>query len=183
MARSQQLSLATACVLVALTLQSAAARPEYVEMLPNGANTGVEALGHTNHIGGGSLTAFGEDFAVAGHKWTKALCEKDSDGDGQTNGQELGDPCCAWTLKTYQRVEWIKGVSSPADATKTSDPALWVKINCTTVNADSVSTTAPKSAPTPSLASGAATSSKQSPAGGRSAAILSAVLVAVAVFW
>jgi len=25
------------------------------------------------------------------------LCEKDSDGDGQTNGYELGDPTCMWT--------------------------------------------------------------------------------------
>eukprot|EP00936_MAST-01D_sp_MAST-1D-sp1_P001200 g1200.t1 len=31
-----------------------------------------------------------------GFKWTKALCETDSDGDGLTNGQELGDPCCTW---------------------------------------------------------------------------------------
>ncbi|KAF1327920.1 hypothetical protein FI667_g7263, partial [Globisporangium splendens] len=182
MARSHKLILATAGVLVALILQSAAARPEFVEMIPNGANTGVEALGHTNRIGGGSLTAFGEDFAAAGHKWTKALCEKDSDGDGQTNGQELGDPCCAWTLKTYQRVEWIKGVSSPADVAKTSDPALWVNINCTIMNADSVSTISPKSVPTPSPTSGAGESSKLSTTGGRNAALLSAALAAVAVF-
>ena len=25
------------------------------------------------------------------------LCRKDSDGDGRTNGQELGDPGCVWT--------------------------------------------------------------------------------------
>ena len=24
------------------------------------------------------------------------MCEKDSDGDGWTNGQELGDPDCTW---------------------------------------------------------------------------------------
>jgi len=25
------------------------------------------------------------------------LCAKDSDGDGMTNGEELGDPNCVWT--------------------------------------------------------------------------------------
>ena len=33
--------------------------------------------------------AFGLDFAAAGHAWTRALCEKDSDGDGFSNGVEL----------------------------------------------------------------------------------------------
>lgn len=38
-----------------------------------------------------------QDFAAAGHQWTKALCGKDSDGDGRSNGEELGDPTCTWT--------------------------------------------------------------------------------------
>ena len=29
-----------------------------------------------------------------------ALCKEDSDGDGMTNGQELGDPNCVWTEGT-----------------------------------------------------------------------------------
>ena len=29
-------------------------------------------------------------------QWTVSLCTKDGDGDGQTNGFELGDPCCVW---------------------------------------------------------------------------------------
>jgi dopamine beta-monooxygenase len=29
--------------------------------------------------------------------WTRELCMKNSDGDGKTNGQELGDPHCTWT--------------------------------------------------------------------------------------
>eukprot|EP00931_Biecheleriopsis_adriatica_P093366 TRINITY_DN67110_c0_g1_i1.p1 TRINITY_DN67110_c0_g1~~TRINITY_DN67110_c0_g1_i1.p1 ORF type:complete len:636 (+),score=83.92 TRINITY_DN67110_c0_g1_i1:281-1909(+) len=32
----------------------------------------------------------------AGFNWTQALCEADSDNDGLTNGEELGDPCCLW---------------------------------------------------------------------------------------
>ena len=29
--------------------------------------------------------------------WDECLCGKDSDGDGRSNGQELGDPECVWT--------------------------------------------------------------------------------------
>ena len=29
-------------------------------------------------------------------RWTRELCQKDSDGDGRTNGEELGDPSCTW---------------------------------------------------------------------------------------
>lgn len=32
----------------------------------------------------------------AGNQWTLELCQRDSDGDGQTNGEELGDPDCIW---------------------------------------------------------------------------------------
>ena len=30
-------------------------------------------------------------------KWDECLCLQDSDGDGRTNGEELGDPDCNWT--------------------------------------------------------------------------------------
>lgn len=58
-------------------------------------------VGHTTCAGHGALNVFGLDFDAAGHKWTKELCEKDSDGDGLTNGEELGDPCClfqSWSI-------------------------------------------------------------------------------------
>jgi len=47
--------------------------------------------------GGGLPNSFGQAFKRHDFKWTKALCEEDSDGDGLTNGHELGDPCCIWT--------------------------------------------------------------------------------------
>mmetsp|Transcript_35018 Transcript_35018/g.83031 ORF Transcript_35018/g.83031 Transcript_35018/m.83031 type:complete len:369 (-) Transcript_35018:765-1871(-) len=53
--------------------------------------------GHTSCFGGGPRNTFGLDFKNHGLQWTKDLCTKDSDGDGQTNGQELGDPCCQWS--------------------------------------------------------------------------------------
>jgi hypothetical protein len=31
-------------------------------------------------------------------KWDRTLCLKDSDGDGLSNGQELGDPDCVWEV-------------------------------------------------------------------------------------
>jgi hypothetical protein len=73
--------------------------------IPNGLSVpGFKAVGHNNYKrGGGPLSPFGKDFIDNGEKWTKALCEKDSDGDGATNGEELGDPCCTW--KVGKRVQ------------------------------------------------------------------------------
>mmetsp|Transcript_42135 Transcript_42135/g.51161 ORF Transcript_42135/g.51161 Transcript_42135/m.51161 type:complete len:252 (+) Transcript_42135:98-853(+) len=53
---------------------------------------------HTSCERGSSkqLNAFGLAYSLAGYRWTKELCEADSDGDGATNGEELGDPCCEW---------------------------------------------------------------------------------------
>ncbi|KAE8894315.1 hypothetical protein PF005_g30588 [Phytophthora fragariae] len=33
----------------------------------------------------------------------------DTDGDGQTNGQELGDPCCQWNRTSNPVVLWTIG--------------------------------------------------------------------------
>ena len=51
--------------------------------------------------GGGTRTAFGNDVrsTLSGGlpDWS-ALYALDSDGDGQSNGEELGDPCGDWTF-------------------------------------------------------------------------------------
>lgn len=62
-------------------------------------NSGIqcERLGHMRCVPGADRNPFGLDFKAAGLRWTKALCQKDSDGDGLTNGEELGDPCCLWS--------------------------------------------------------------------------------------
>ena len=74
------------------------AHSEYRSRIPNGETVpGVRALGHNNVKGGGALNPFGLDFRAAGFKWTPELCRKDSDGDGEPNGLELGDPCCVWS--------------------------------------------------------------------------------------
>eukprot|EP00759_Apiculatamorpha_spiralis_P008108 PhF_6_TR15070/c0_g1_i2/m.23690 len=39
-------------------------------------------------------TTFWNDFQREGYRWTNQLCAKDSDGDGVSNGEEVGDPYC-----------------------------------------------------------------------------------------
>jgi hypothetical protein len=106
-----------------LALQSSA-HPEYRARIPNAMNmTGVEAIGHIDK-GHGARNAFGRDFSFAGKKWTVALCQKDSGGDGQTNGQELGDPCCQWVQASNEMVRWVVGVSaSPNRRSGSTQPA------------------------------------------------------------
>ncbi|MBX3268638.1 MAG: putative metal-binding motif-containing protein [Sandaracinaceae bacterium] len=57
---------------------------------------------HNNPDGGSGcdmspcFNAFGEAFNANGRVWNAALAMADSDGDGYTNGQELGDPMGTW---------------------------------------------------------------------------------------
>ena len=41
------------------------------------------------------------------------LCRKDSDGDGKTNGEELGDPNCVWVQGTVPQLP--DGLSHPGE--------------------------------------------------------------------
>ena len=58
----------------------------------------ISALGHVDTSGGGELNSFGTAFLRAGLEWTTELCNADSDGDGESNGLELGDPCCLFRV-------------------------------------------------------------------------------------
>jgi hypothetical protein len=64
--------------------------------VPNGNMYGI-TLGHP---GGATrkATNFANSFYSSGQKWTKAFCQADTDGDGQSNGFEMGDPCCVWSI-------------------------------------------------------------------------------------
>jgi dopamine beta-monooxygenase len=100
-------SFITISILQLLVLLTIHAHPEYQQAIPNGDNVYVTSstgqkinypgVGHLNIGGGGDRNVFGLDFAANGFTWTPALCQKDSDGDGATNGFELGDPDCTWT--------------------------------------------------------------------------------------
>ncbi|XP_059160010.1 temptin-like [Physella acuta] len=91
-------------LVVCLTLTLADAYRRYQDLIPNGHNVPEPCsrnlwpgVGHNNIQGGGQRNLFGRDFECAGSKWTVELCRQDSDNDGVTNGQELGDPDCKWT--------------------------------------------------------------------------------------
>ncbi|KAG6574761.1 Calcium-activated potassium channel subunit alpha-1 [Phytophthora cinnamomi] len=86
--------ITTALALVAMLASETEASKKFVKMLPNGGNVpDTPAIGHSDGTGKSAATnAFGDAFAAAGYKWTKEFCQADTDGDGQTNGQELGDP-------------------------------------------------------------------------------------------
>ena len=94
------------CLVLLALLQYCCGYSFFRDRIPNGykvehpckTNTVWNGVGHLVEQGGGNRNAFGLDFHANGKVWNKTLCMKDSDGDGQTNGQELGDPDCAWTM-------------------------------------------------------------------------------------
>ncbi|XP_052776591.1 dopamine beta-hydroxylase-like [Mya arenaria] len=97
------------------------AYPRFKEAIPNGdnvphpcnASTTWEGVGHTNPAGGGKRNQFGLDFKAAGMLWTEELCRKDSDSDGRTNGEELGDPNCTWRPGVGQQAPTALGITNP----------------------------------------------------------------------
>ena len=49
-------------------------------------------------------------------QWNPELCRADSDGDGRTNGEELGDPDCNWTSGTIP--DRVSDITHPGRAVK-----------------------------------------------------------------
>ncbi|CAL1532580.1 unnamed protein product, partial [Lymnaea stagnalis] len=106
-------------LLVVTLLHHATPFQLYRLLIPNGEavphpckpNTIWAGVGHILDAGSGERNPFGLDFLSAGKKWTDVLCRKDSDGDGMTNGQELGDPDCVW--KFNEVVHRTTGLSHP----------------------------------------------------------------------
>ena len=92
-------ALAFCLLLLLLTGIPANGRLTYQQKIPNGdkvphpckKNTIWNGVGHLNQIGGGKRNPFGVAFSDAGFKWTRSLCQADSDKDGKTNGEELGE--------------------------------------------------------------------------------------------
>ena len=98
------------------------ARPERPALIPNGSVFNC-ATCHTSSGGGGPHTPFGEDvrpLVLSGSTnfWSPELAEIDSDGDGFTNGQELGDPEGAWE----------QGDPDPGDAANVSNPGVFSSV-------------------------------------------------------
>lgn len=107
-------SMSMKCLIVALAVIVTVchARRDYQGLIPNGNNVQRNGrpwsgVGHTSAAGSGPRNAFGKDFMNAAFMWTAALCEADSDADGFSNGEELGDPQCVWTFESSRRERQI----------------------------------------------------------------------------
>mmetsp|Transcript_28299 Transcript_28299/g.92371 ORF Transcript_28299/g.92371 Transcript_28299/m.92371 type:complete len:425 (-) Transcript_28299:212-1486(-) len=118
-----------AALLAVLSLQPlVSAHVAYQGLLPNALNVyKTVALGHVTGTGGGELNAFGLAFKAHNFVWTKELCEEDSDGDGESNGLELGDPCCRWVKGGSVQPDRAWQLSHPG---KTSDKSKFEPPNC-----------------------------------------------------
>ena len=101
--------------------------PNFSSKLPNGARIPHpcnsqkywSGVGHQLDGGGGPLNPFGRDFLTNGRVYDATLCNLDSDGDGKTNGQELGDPFCQWTFENptvLQAATSHPGICEPVDS-------------------------------------------------------------------
>lgn len=115
------------CVIFWTFLMSTSGYNVYQSRIPNGKavphpcllNHRWPGVGHENRNGGGARNAFGLAFKEAGLNWTQSLCQQDSDGDGRTNGDELGDPNCVWSVgQVPTRTTGIThpGVCEPIDS-------------------------------------------------------------------
>lgn len=144
---------ATVLVVVACLLADASATPGIRMALPCGSSLcedqiGGCAFGHENFECGNTRNAFGKDFEDCLNsqpnfeipKWNstkcrddKTMCELDSDDDGFTNGEELGDPNCTFVADLVanpnntpptleQNMSLLDNVSHPGEANST--PAL-----------------------------------------------------------
>lgn len=128
-----------ACAIVVSLLAFVYGKPEFHTLIPNGQNVpnpcaegGIWlAVGHrTPDKHTKEENPFGKAFKAANLTWTVELCRADSDGDGLSNGVELGDPSCTWapgdppkgTPKGHPGVCEDQGSKPcPADSFKCSD--------------------------------------------------------------
>ncbi|XP_065180664.1 temptin-like [Sycon ciliatum] len=79
-----------------------------------------QSIGHRASCDGApsrSGNLFGRAFVIGEESWA-AVCNMDSDGDGLTNGMELGDPGC--TFVAGQTPERTTNLSNPAFACSTT---------------------------------------------------------------
>lgn len=127
--------LAPALVLSVVAAPSALAFSSFQSEVPNGTVNRCQTC-HERTSGGNPWNAFGDllfttnggtpdrastvNASAASFIWWNAdICGADSDGDGQTNGQELGDPECVWTSGAAARPG--RDISKPGDDASTSE--------------------------------------------------------------
>jgi MYXO-CTERM domain-containing protein len=114
-------ALHLALVVAVTTIPSLAhAFPSYESSIPNGFTNGCLNCHHSS-FGGDARNSFGLAVEATGSPQWSSLCGADSDGDGQTNGQELGDPNCIWTRNKTPARQHDIGLPGDANSTAT-DP-------------------------------------------------------------
>lgn len=86
------LLVAAPLLAVLLPARSADARSTYPGLLPTPYSC---ATCHVNERGGGPRNVFGSAWERSNRQWS-AIFDLDWDGDGFTNGEELGDPAGQW---------------------------------------------------------------------------------------
>ena len=103
MMRTKAWALPAALLLISVLLVGTVeARGKRVRQIPNGGNGGCNSC-HTSG-GGSALNAFGVEIvngfldANGDVIWGADLAALDSDGDGASNGLELGDPEGLWVV-------------------------------------------------------------------------------------
>jgi dopamine beta-monooxygenase len=117
----------------------AEARAQRVGQIPNGGVAGCASC-HTSAAGGGPRNVFGQmveaDFlSSAGFsgrvQWGPELAKLDADGDGFTNGQELGDPEGTWKTGDADP-GGAAAVTHPGDAQSHPEPPVVSAVEATT---------------------------------------------------
>ena len=103
---------------------------EYRSKIPNGfqvpdpcdivSNSAWQGVGQKSTSGAGTRNLFGEAFEEAHKKWTIDLCQADSDSDGKSNGEELGNPDCLWIEDSIPNV--TVGLSHPGVCEPVNSP-------------------------------------------------------------
>lgn len=86
-----EIILVFACAAVLFVAGTLKSREDYMKSLPVYKHFKC-LLCHTSaRPTSAELNVFGADFKANGHYWNGTLARKDSDGDGYTNGIEIGD--------------------------------------------------------------------------------------------
>ena len=90
-----------------------------------------------NPAGGGTRTPFGEAFRSNGDVWNAASATPDSDGDGYSNGVELGDPSGTWRpgQANPSGAVYNPGVASSHPGATVTAPAITTQPASQSVNA------------------------------------------------
>jgi len=130
-----------ASLLVVAGLPLTSAFRSYLARIPNGASVpgsgsgaihGIcEAWGHEDCDGKGEVIDIGEAFkeppasspraeSDSEGQWSVGFCSADTDGDGLTNGDELGDGCCAWKGYDVGLPDATTDISHPGNAASIS---------------------------------------------------------------